>query len=168
MSKYEDWTKEMKYGKAVPIGARMAPFADQKWDVCGNYSTKMFAEKSLRDEMANRTRRWSNVLRHKIGQGGPAVECDETGWVSVESFIRNDHCWTQECKREHTTIHRRPIEKISFRREREELMHGFWWSLNFRPIKRRFMMVAQVATPEDMGEIQKYEDPALYQEDLPY
>ena len=53
MSKYEDWTKEMKYGKAVPIGSRMAPFADKKWDVCGQYSTKMFGDRNLRDEMAN-------------------------------------------------------------------------------------------------------------------
>ena len=166
MSKYEDWTKEMKYGKAVPIGARMAPFADQKWDVCGRYSTEMFRERSLRDEMANRTRRWSNVLRHKIGQGGPAVECDETGWVSVENFIRNDHCWdtgTQE--RAYDQASQTYREDI-LQKRREELMHGYWWSLNFRPIKRRFMMVAQVATPDDMGEIQKYEDPALYQEDL--
>ena len=28
------------------------------------------------------------------------------------------------------------------------------------------MMVAQVAAPEDMGEIRKYEDSELYQEDL--
>ena len=94
MSKFEDWTQEMNYGKAVPIGAKMAPFADQKWDVCGGYSDDMFKDRDLREEMAQRTRRWSNVLRHKIGQSGAAVGCDETGWVSVESFIRNDHCWS--------------------------------------------------------------------------
>ena len=166
MSKYEDWTKEMKYGKAVPIGARMAPFADQKWDVCGRYSTEMFRERSLRDEMANRTRRWSNVLRHKIGQGGPAVECDETGWVSVENFIRNDHCWDTGMQERAYDQASQTYREDILQKRREELMHGYWWSLNFRPIKRRFMMVAQVATPDDMGEIQKYEDPALYQEDL--
>ena len=166
MSKYEDWTKEMKYGKAVPIGARMAPFADQKWDVCGQYSTEMFRERSLRDEMANRTRRWSNVLRHKIGQGGPAVECDETGWVSVESFIRNDHCWDTGMQERAYDQASQTYREDILQKRREELMHGYWWSLNFRPIKRRFMMVAQVATPDDMVEIQRYEDPALYQEDL--
>ena len=51
-------------------------------------------------------------------------------------------------------------------KRREELMHGFWWSMNFKPIKRRFIMVAQVATPEDMGEIHKYEDPALHDENM--
>ena len=166
MSKYEDWTKEMRYGKAVPIGSRMAPFADKKWDVCGQYSTEMFRDRNLRDGMANRTRRWSNVLRHKIGQDGPAVECDETGWVSVENFIRNDYCWDtgmQEKAYDHAS---QTYREDILQKRREELMHGFWWSMNFRPIKRRFMMVAQVATPEDMGEIQKYEDPALYEESL--
>ena len=166
MSKYEDWTKEMRYGKAVPIGSRMAPFADKKWDVCGQYSTEMFRDRNLRDGMASRTRRWSNVLRHKIGQDGPAVECDETGWVSVENFIRNDHCWDtgmQEKAYDHAS---QTYREDILQKRREELMHGFWWSMNFRPIKRRFMMVAQVATPEDMGEIQKYEDPALYEESL--
>ena len=166
MSKYEDWTKEMRYGKAVPIGSRMAPFADKKWDVCGQYSTEMFRDRNLRDGMANRTRRWSNVLRHKIGQDGPAVECDETGWVSVENFIRNDYCWDtgmQEKAYDHAS---QTYREDILQKRREELMHGFWWSMNFRPIKRRFMMVAQVATPKDMGEIQKYEDPALYEKSL--
>ena len=165
MSKFEDWTKEMKYGKAVPIGAKMAPFADQKWDVCGEFSNDMFKDRNLREEMAQRTRRWSNVLRHKIGQSGPAVGCDETGWVSVESFIRNDHCWS-------TGQHERAYDRAShtykddiLQKRREELMHGYWWSLNCRPIKRRFMMVAQVATVDDMDEIRKHENPALYQED---
>ena len=166
MSKYEDWTKEMRYGKAVPIGSRMAPFADKKWDVCGQYSTEMFRDRNLRDVMANRTRRWSNVLRDKIGQDGPAVECDETGWVSVENFIRNDYCWDtgmQEKAYDHAS---QTYREDILQKRREELMHGFWRSMNFRPIKRRFMMVAQVATPEDMGEIQNYEDPALYEESL--
>ena len=166
MSKYEDWTKEMRYGKAVPIGSRMAPFADKKWDVCGQFSTEMFKDRNLRDIMSNRTRRWSNVLRHKIGQDGPAVECDKAGWVSVENFIRNDYCWDtgmQERAYDHAS---QAYREDILQKRREELMHGFWWSMNFKPIKRRFIMVAQVATPEDMGEIQKYEDPALHDENM--
>ena len=166
MSKYEDWTKEMSYGKAVPIGSRMAPFADKKWDVCGQFSTEMFKDRNLRDIMSNRTRRWSNVLRHKIGQDGPAVKCDEAGWVSVENFIRNDHCWDtgmQERAYDHAS---QAYREDILQKRREELMHGFWWSMNFKPIKRRFIMVAQVATPEDMGEIHKYEDPALHDENM--
>ena len=166
MSKYEDWTKEMRYGKAVPIGSRMAPFADKKWDVCGQFSTEMFKDRNLRDIMSNRTRRWSNVLRHKIGQDGPAVECDEAGWVSVENFIRNDYCWDtgmQERAYDHAS---QAYREDILQKRRKELMHGFWWSMNFKPIKRRFIMVAQVATPEDMGEIQKYEDPALHDENM--
>ena len=166
MSKYEDWTKEMRYGKAVPIGSRMAPFADKKWDVCGQFSTEMFKDRDLRDIMSKRTRRWSNVLRHKIGQDGPAVECDEAGWVSVENFIRNDYCWDtgmQERAYDHAS---QAYREDILQKRREELMHGFWWSMNFRPIKRRFIMVAQVATPEDMGEIHKYEDPALHDENM--
>ena len=166
MSKYEDWTKEMRYGKAVPIGSRMAPFADKKWDVCGQFSTEMFKDRNLRDIMSNRTRRWSNVLRHKIGQDGPAVECDEAGWVSVENFIRNDYCWDtgmQERAYDHAS---QAYREHILQKRREGLMHGFWWSMNFKPIKRRFIMVAQVATPEDMGEIQKYEDPALHDENM--
>ena len=143
MSKYEDWTKEMKYGKAVPIGARMAPFADKKWDVCGEFSNDMFRDRRLRDEMAQRTRRWSNVLRHKIGQAGAAVECDETGWISVESFIQNDHCWnTGQQESAYDPASHTYLEDM-LQKRREELMHGYWWSLNFKPIKRRFMMVAQ-------------------------
>ena len=38
MRKYKNWTTEMKYGEAVPIGSKMAPFADPKWDVCGEFS----------------------------------------------------------------------------------------------------------------------------------
>ena len=166
MSKYKDWTKEMKYGKAVPIGSRMAPFADEKWDVCGPFTTEMFKNKNLRDEMANRTRRWSNVLRHKIGQAGAAVECDEMGWVSVEDFIRNDHCWDTGIEEPAYDYASQSYAEDMLQRRREELMHGYWWSLNFKPIKRRFMMVAQVATPDDMGEIQKNEDPSLYTEGL--
>ena len=165
MSKFEDWTKEMNYGRAVPIGAKMAPFADQKWDVCGEFSDVMFRDRNLRDEMTQRTRRWSNVLRHKIGQSGQAVGCDETGWVSVESFIRNDHCWsTGQQERAYDRTSHTYREDI-LQRRREELMHGYWWTLNCRPIKRRFMMVAQVATTDDMDKIREHEEPALYQGD---
>ena len=62
--------------KPCPSDQGWHHFADKKWDVCGQFSTEMFKDRNLRDIMSNRTRRWSNVLRHKIGQDGPAVKCD--------------------------------------------------------------------------------------------
>ncbi|MCV6576680.1 MAG: hypothetical protein OIF58_13180, partial [Cohaesibacter sp.] len=155
----------MKYGEAVPIGSKMAPFADPKWDVCGDFSHVMFADGDLHEIMRHRTRRWSNVLRHKIGQAGSAVECDETGWVSVEDFIRNDHCWPLDHKEKAYNPTTKAYNETAIQKRREDLMHGYWWTLNCKPIKRRFMMVAQVASQSEWGEIRQNEAPEIYEGD---
>ena len=125
----------------------------------------MFADGDLHEIMRHRTRRWSNVLRHKIGQEGSAVECDETGWVSVEDFIRNDHCWPLDHKEKAYNPTTKAYNETVIQKRREDLMHGYWWTLNCKPIKRRFMMVAQVASKSEWGEIRQNEDPEIHEGD---
>ena len=95
MSKYQNWTTQVQYGKIVPIEARKAVFADPAWGDC-QFDVAMLREPNYNHAtLQDYTRRWNKVLRHDIGHSGPSAHCDALGWVSVEEFIRNDHAWPQ-------------------------------------------------------------------------
>lgn len=93
MHRYKNWTKEMSYGKAVPLRHFMANFADPQWGNC------RFDNNALRRGyghiwMRRYTQRWNKVLRHDIGRGKDYIlQCDELGWVSIDDFIKNNHAW---------------------------------------------------------------------------
>ena len=48
------------------------------------------------------------------------------------------------------------------RTRRELLMEGYWYTLNCRPVKRRMLIVAQMARPSDMPRILELEDNNIY------
>ncbi len=162
MRRYVNWTKEMSYGKAVPLRHSMANFADPKWGNC------RFDNGALRRNyghvwMQKYTQRWNKVLRHDVGRGGRNTACDELGWVSIEEFLRNDHAWPKGDNSVYLASGQINEEVLHFRRR--TLMEGYWYTLNNHPIKRRLLIAAVLTTPEDMEDIHKVEDRDLYDAD---
>ena len=52
MEKYVNWTEEMAYGRAVPLGHNMANFADPKWGNCrfdGNTLRKGYEHSAIKN-----------------------------------------------------------------------------------------------------------------------
>ena len=161
MTKYQNWTAQVQYGKIVAIEARMAVFADPAWGDC-QFDVKMLREPNYNHAtLQDYTRRWNKVLRHDIGHKGPSAHCDELGWVSIEEFIRNDHAWPWGNKKAYDYRTDRYDEEV-IRERRGLLMEGYWYTLNCRPVKRRLMIVAQVAVPTDMPRIMELEDNTIY------
>ena len=161
MTKYQNWTTQVRYGKIVAIEARMAVFADPAWGDC-RFDTKMLREPDYNHAtLQDYTRRWNKVLRHDIGHMGPSARCDEMGWVSVEEFIRNDHAWPNRDRKAYDYRTGRYDEKV-IQDRRGLLMEGYWYTLNCRPVKRRLLIVAQIAVPADMPKIMELEDGNVY------
>ena len=97
MTRYVNWTEEMAYGRAVPLGHKMANFADPDWGNCRFDTNTLRKGRGYKHALIkNYTTRWNNVLRHDIGHSGKSTRCDELGWVSIEEFIRNDHAWPRD------------------------------------------------------------------------
>ena len=122
MTKYQNWTTQVRYGRIVAIEARMAVFADPSWGDC-RFDTKMLREPNYNHAtLQDYTRRWNKVLRHDIGHKGPSAHCDEMGWVSVEEFIRNDYAWPNRDKKAYDYRTGRYDEKVI--QDRKGLLHG--------------------------------------------
>ena len=67
MTRYVNWTEEMAYGRAVPLGHKMANFADPDWGNCRFDTNTLRKGRGYKHALIkNYTTRWNNVLRHDI------------------------------------------------------------------------------------------------------
>ena len=85
---------------------------------------------------------------------------DGSRWMSSLG-PKNDHAWPWGNRKAYNHRTGRYDEEV-IQTRRELLMEGYWYTLNCRPVKRRLMIVAQMACPTDMPRILELEDNNIF------